>query len=287
MAVTKLKNEITSCVAAVVCRDRRSWHFPSTNAYRPSNRLNSANKSCFTGSERLSPRATLLTKLRCTPSRRATRVYIPHTEFDQCIKFFQLRRWRLFFCRRLLLAHMSFTHFYLDAFGRFARRVHAQQLSILARLVPTLLLAEDSHLVKSFSSMRGGPPMHELRKPGILCIDDTASEVEMRLRKSVLEIAGYGVWATGNPWEAVRILRNNDVELVLTEHIVPVNGGPPLTQVLKRLKPYVPVIIYAAWEVPPESIGMADRFIPKLVSTDELLCTIEELLAKAQLRAVA
>jgi len=130
--------------------------------------------------------------------------------------------------------------------------------------------------------------MHELRKPRILCIDDTANDVEMRLRKSVLEIAGYGVWATGNPLEAVRILRNNDVELVLTEHIVPMNGGPPLTQVLKRLKPYVPVIIYSgAWEVPRDGIGMADRFIPKLVSTDELLCTIEELLAKAQLRAVA
>jgi|ERR1043166_6044450 DNA-binding NtrC family response regulator len=130
--------------------------------------------------------------------------------------------------------------------------------------------------------------MHELRKPRILCIDDTANEVEMRLRKSVLEIAGYGVWATRNPWEAVQIIRNNDVELVLTEHIVPMNGGPPLAQVLKRLKPRVPVIIYSgARETPPDGIGTADRFIPKLVSTDELLCTIEEMLAKAQTRAAA
>jgi len=130
--------------------------------------------------------------------------------------------------------------------------------------------------------------MHELQKPRILCIDNTASEVEMRLRKSVLEIAGYGVWATRNPWEAVQIIRNNDVELVLTEHIVEMNGGPPLTQILKRLKPHVPVVLYSgSWLAPPDGIGMADRFITKLVSTDELLCTIEELLAKAQTRAAA
>ena len=130
--------------------------------------------------------------------------------------------------------------------------------------------------------------MHQLHKPMILCVDNTANEVEMRLRKSVLEIAGYGVWATRNPWEAVQIIRNNDVELVLTEHIVEMNGGPPLTQVLKRLKPHVPVVIYSGtWATPPDGIGMADRFITKLVSTDELLCTIEELLAKAQTRAAA
>lgn len=134
----------------------------------------------------------------------------------------------------------------------------------------------------------GWTPMHELRRPRILCIDDTASELEIRLRKSVLEIAGYGVWATRNPWEAVHIVRNNDVELVLTEHIVPMNGGPPLTQILKRLKPHVPVVIYSgAWLGPPDGIGMADRLLTKLVSTDELLGTIEELLAKTQTRAAA
>jgi CheY-like chemotaxis protein len=166
--------------------------------------------------------------------------------------------------------------------------IHAQQLSILARLVPTLLLVEDSHTVKWFSSVRGGTLMRELRRPRILCVDDTANEVEMRLRKSVLEMAGYGVWATRNAQEAVQIIRNNDVELVLTEHIVPMNGGPTLTQVLKRLKPHVPVAIYSgSWAAPSDGIGMADRFITKLVSTDELLCTIEELLAKAQTRAAA
>jgi len=109
----------------------------------------------------------------------------------------------------------------------------------------------------------------------------------MRLRKSVLEIAGYGVWVTRNPWEAIQIIRKNDVALVLTEHIV-MNGGAPLTRILKRLKPQVPVVIYSgAWVDPPEGIGRADGFITKLVSTDELLRTIEELLAKTQTRAAA
>jgi DNA-binding NtrC family response regulator len=162
-----------------------------------------------------------------------------------------------------------------------------KQLSILARLVPTLLLVEDSHKRWKSFVHSGWPLVHQLRKPRILCIDDTASELEMRLRKSVLEIAGYELWATRNPWEAIQIIRNNDVELILTEHIV-MNGGPPLTQILKRLKPHVPVVIYSgAGAGPPADIGMADRLITKLASTDELLRTIEELLAKTQTRAAA
>jgi hypothetical protein len=108
-----------------------------SNAYRSSmltdlqslpasTRLSSANKLSSTGSERLSPRATLLTKLRCTPSRRATRVYIPHTDSTKAFSFFNLAVGDSSFAVVLSWLIMSFTYFCLvrcfRCGGRFARR---------------------------------------------------------------------------------------------------------------------------------------------------------------------
>jgi hypothetical protein len=90
-----------------------------------STRLSSANKLSSTDSERLSPRATLLTKLRCTPSRRATRVYIPHTDSTKAFSFFNLAVGDSSFAVVLSWLIMSFTYFCLvrcfRCGGRFAR----------------------------------------------------------------------------------------------------------------------------------------------------------------------
>lgn len=161
-----------------------------------------------------------------------------------------------------------------------------RHLSILARLLPTPLLVQGSE--NEEGSLSRAEPMAEPPKPRILCIDDTADETEIRLLKNVLERAGYQVLATRNAHEAVEILRTNDVDLVLTEDVVPSMNGPSIAEKLKRLKPDVPVALYSgAWVPPPPDSIQADRFITKLVSIDELLCTIQELLTKATTRAAA
>ncbi len=130
--------------------------------------------------------------------------------------------------------------------------------------------------------------MSDVSAPVILCVDDTATEAELRLLKSVLENAGFRVLATRNAQEALELVRKNDIELILTEHITPVKSGPTLAQTLKQLNPGVPVAIYTgAWTLPPDVMEMADQLIPKLVSIDELLCTIEELLGRTRTRAAA
>lgn len=130
--------------------------------------------------------------------------------------------------------------------------------------------------------------MSDSYAPLLLVIDDTATPAELRLLKSVLESAGYCVLATRNPQRAIEMARDNDVELILMECIAPVNCGPSLAKMLKRLKPEVPVALYSgAWAPPTDFMEVADQFITKLVSIDELLRTIEELLATNQSRAAA
>ncbi|PYX79249.1 MAG: hypothetical protein DMG66_04315 [Acidobacteria bacterium] len=118
-------------------------------------------------------------------------------------------------------------------------------------------------------------------RPVILCIDDRETKVELEVRKRVLEGAGYRVLlATRARRQAMEIFRRHHVDLVLTEQgVAGTIGGPTLAPAMKRFRPDVPVILYSAdWAPSHEDIKFADLFITKLVSVDELLRTVEELL---------
>ena len=115
-------------------------------------------------------------------------------------------------------------------------------------------------------------------RPVILCVDD--QETGLELRKRVLEKAGYRVLTATSAHKALEVFRGSHVDLVLTEHVLPIIvGGPALAATMKMLKPEVPVAILSAdmseW---PDDIRFVDVFITKLVSVDELLRTIENLL---------
>lgn len=129
--------------------------------------------------------------------------------------------------------------------------------------------------------------MPETPRATVLCVDDTATEAESRLLRSVLKNAGYQVLVARDAHEALLNIRARHVDMVLTEHIVPVHGGPSLAEEVKRLNPDMPVAVYsAAWE-PPRGAAAGDRFITKLASIEELLRTIEALLEADESRAAA
>jgi len=117
-------------------------------------------------------------------------------------------------------------------------------------------------------------------RPVILCIDDRETQVELEVRKRVLEAAGYRVLLATRARQAMEIFRRHHVDLVLTEQgVAGTVGGPTLAPAMKRFRPDVPVILYSAdWAPSHEDIKFADLFITKLVSVNELLRTIEELL---------
>jgi CheY-like chemotaxis protein len=141
-------------------------------------------------------------------------------------------------------------------------------------------------LLKRGTTIREAMPLLDPPKRTILCVDDTETEAEIRLLSSVLEKAGYRVLATRKAKEAVELIRSNEVDLVLAEHIM--MNGTSLAERLKRLRPHVPIAIYSGDSIdPPGAVHYADRFITKLIPTDELLSTIKELLARNQMRLAA
>lgn len=121
----------------------------------------------------------------------------------------------------------------------------------------------------------------------VLCIDDTATDTEARLLRSVLKKAGYQVLIARDAREALATIRARHLDMVLTEHIVPARGGRSLAEEVKRLYPRLPVAVYSCtWEAP---LGAAagDKFITKPAAAEELLRTIEALLQTVQSRAAA
>lgn len=92
-----------------------------------------------------------------------------------------------------------------------------------------------------------------------------------------MEEAGYQVVTAGNLHQALTILAENHVDLVLTEHIAPRSMNGPTLATMKMLKPEVPIAVYSADLEWPED-KCADVFITKLVPVDELLQVIARLL---------
>lgn len=122
-----------------------------------------------------------------------------------------------------------------------------------------------------------------LSRPKILCVDDKATAEEMRLLRIALERAGYQVLTAKTPSDAISLFRSSNFDLVLTEDIRMTDAHRTLAQTLKSMKPTVPVAIYTGgWGPSPEESRVADRFITKLLTIDELTRAIDSLLSTGQ-----
>jgi CheY-like chemotaxis protein len=127
----------------------------------------------------------------------------------------------------------------------------------------------------------------DIFRPLILCVDNRAAETQRELFRRVLEKAGYRVLMAVSAHAALEIFRQNQVDLVLTEHIAPTTTqGPTLAAIMKGIKPDVPVALYSAdLEESPDDMQSADIFISKLLSRGEFLSRIVQLLQKGPTRA--
>ena len=122
--------------------------------------------------------------------------------------------------------------------------------------------------------------MDDLSHPVILCIDDRATAAETELLQAVLEKTGYRALTVSSANRALELFHHHEIDLVLAEQRVPTGiRDCSVAELLKRVKPDVPIAIYTAdWTQSPEDLRVADVFITKLVSVEELLGTIKRLL---------
>jgi DNA-binding response OmpR family regulator len=115
-------------------------------------------------------------------------------------------------------------------------------------------------------------------KPTILCVDD--EENQLVLRKLLLEKMGYRVLTASSGAKAMELFGSEPIDLLILDYYMPDMSGLALARELRRRK-QVPIVILSAYgELPGESIGIADVWVTKGSSANELLLRLNELLSK-------
>jgi len=121
----------------------------------------------------------------------------------------------------------------------------------------------------------------------ILVIDDEL-DMLMLLRMIIEDKTDYEVETTNNPSEGLKLLTQDQYDLVITDLKMPGMDGIELFDELKEIKPDIPVIIitaYGSLEIADEAMkkGVAD-FITKPFRKDNILFTINRVLELARIK---
>ena len=113
----------------------------------------------------------------------------------------------------------------------------------------------------------------------ILCVDD--NEQALSVRKFMLETRGYRVLIANTAADALEIFAAGNVDLVLSDLIMPQMDGNELVRRMKSISPEVPTIILSGSVKNFESASSADAFLPKGACTPlEVLERIRVMIAR-------
>jgi len=114
----------------------------------------------------------------------------------------------------------------------------------------------------------------------ILLIDDNA--VQVATRQAILRREGYSAIAVLNPRQALDQFRRNDfpteINLVITDHIMPGMNGSEFVRLLRQTHPRLPVLVISGLiEAEAEYAGLNARFGQKPFPPERLLATVRDL----------
>lgn len=113
-------------------------------------------------------------------------------------------------------------------------------------------------------------------RPLILCIDD--DPVALRVRKLLLDSAGYEVLLASSAEAGFDILREHAIDLVIADQYLDAKSGTEIAREMKELKPEVPVLIVSAAAEKLAGLEFADGFVPKGEAPEALLAVVARLL---------
>jgi CheY-like chemotaxis protein len=114
----------------------------------------------------------------------------------------------------------------------------------------------------------------------ILCVDD--EQVPLQFRRLVLESAGYKVLSALSSETALALFRNNHIDLVITDHLLPGRNGCQMAAEMKRDAPSLPIMLLTGLIESPDADGAIDFFEVKGSPVPEFLAKVSEILHEGQ-----
>lgn len=114
----------------------------------------------------------------------------------------------------------------------------------------------------------------------ILCIDDEA--LGLRIRKTVLEHAGYQVLTALDGPTGLSLFRGNPVDCVVLDYYMPEMDGGAVAQAMRRERPEIPILLLSAYiNLPSEVVALVDVTLLKGEGPLELLDKLRVMLRPA------
>jgi CheY-like chemotaxis protein len=119
----------------------------------------------------------------------------------------------------------------------------------------------------------------------ILCVDD--EDIPRTLRAMVLATQGYIVLPAVSAAQALELLQQHPVDLVLTDQMMPAVLGTELAKIVRATRPQLPIIIVSGVNEIPDDAVFADRFVSKVEGPEALFRNIAEVLAHYRANAAS
>ena len=111
----------------------------------------------------------------------------------------------------------------------------------------------------------------------VLCIDD--ERIGLRVRKMLLERAGYDVLTAPDGPSGLAIFADNPVEAGLLDFSMPGMDGAAVAAEMRRTKPEIPILLLSAYVgLPAEIAGLINGYLTKADDAATLLKRLKSLL---------
>ncbi len=111
----------------------------------------------------------------------------------------------------------------------------------------------------------------------VLCIDD--ERIGLRVRKLLLERAGYRVLTAPDGPAGLAIFDAEPVEIVLLDYSMPGMHGGEVAAVMRQRKPLIPILLLSAYVgLPTEITDLVNGYLTKADDAPTLLARIQSLI---------
>ncbi len=140
---------------------------------------------------------------------------------------------------------------------------------------PDVLLSSVSAvLAKSFRGSRNerlSPPKT------VLCVED--EQLQLQLRKMLLESAGFLVLQAQSAKQALQVFQSERVDAVIMDYWLPGTNGTTVAEEMKRLRPQVPIVMFSAFASLPGEGAVVDAWLRKAnIEPEHLVNEIKRLI---------
>ena len=119
-----------------------------------------------------------------------------------------------------------------------------------------------------------------MNEANILCLDD--EPVGLAIRAAVLRFARYTVFAASSAEEALQILADQHIDIVINDYLLQGTTGTQVAASMKQIRPDIPILILSGVTELPEGMEFADCFLSKLEPPPVLLATVAKLLTQRE-----